>query len=105
MSTAVADPLCNSASSYKPAGTRWESSSLQGVEAVTKVTETWDDVAGRWSVVSLDSVVAAILLLIKTLVNESCYYPDLGYLLSEPLSTLWTGNEVEEENVLFGHTT
>jgi hypothetical protein len=104
MSTAVADPLCNSASSYKPAGTRWQSSSLQGVEAVTKVTETWDDVAGRWSVVSLDSVVADVLLLIKALVNESCYYPDLGYLLSEPLSTFWTGNEVEEENVLLGHT-
>ena len=42
MSTAVADPLCNIASSFKTAG-QW--SSLQGVEAVTEVTETWDDVA------------------------------------------------------------
>ena len=42
MSIAVADPLCNIASSFKTAG-QW--SSLQGVEAVTEVTETWDDVA------------------------------------------------------------
>lgn len=45
-----------------------------------------------------------LLLLVQTLVHKGRHDPDLGVLVGELLDALWTGDQVEEEDVLLGDT-
>jgi hypothetical protein len=78
-------------------------SPLHGIETVTEVTQTRDDVAigalVRGEYVGQDYS----LLLIQPLVHKGGYYPDLGELISEVFCALGTSNEVQEQDMLFGY--